>query len=744
MNIRRKLTILMLIIGLVPLVVVGVIAYATISSEITNRAASQLSSIAIKQEQKLNALLQGKQEEVINLSNRYDLQVAIGTYLNTGSQADHDAVTTLIRDKKAQVTGLDAIHITDLQHQIIASTQTSSEGQTFENKPYRTDTPQKSVITIREDSDGINKLFITTNLNVNKKESAILNMVFRIDDIVAAVQDYTGLGDTGETVVAARDQNDNAISQFPLRFDTEAALHTNLNDLMLFNRGETTRSNLVDYRGHHVMLATSYTGFADWVVAAKIDRSEALAPIDQLRNVLVVILVVSSIAIIIGAFWLARFFTRPILRIATIAQKIGQGDLSARVGLQRNDELGTLGTSIDSMGANLKGFVNRIESARNRLEVILNSTTESILAIDKRGTIIIANRAATELTQLPIDQIVGKNFNQLFAWTRELQPFRIDYNTSGTNVYPDLQYTNRAGNVHYVKLITAPVNDELDEQQSAQLIITIHDETKSRELENMKVDFVSMAAHELRTPLAAIRGYLELITYKDKQRGKDPESDMYLQQALASTSELGGLINNLLGVTRIERGTLTFSPEKLDLAVHVNQAVKDAAFSANDKRIELTYNGPPSGCFVRADQIAIHEVINNLLGNAIKYTEPRGHVEVSLRQEGNKYEVSIKDTGIGIPKQALPNLFTKFYRVHGGLNSGSTGTGLGLFIAKSIIERHNGSIHVESQEGMGSVFSFMLPALEQSTAPVTASGKKPDTISSTRGHRGWVTKNITR
>lgn len=743
MNIRRKLTTLMLLIGLVPLVLVGVIAYVTISSEITNRAESQLNSIAIKQEQKINALLQRKQEEVINLSNRYDLQVAIGQYLTTNSGADHDAITALIRDKKAQVTGIEAIHITNLNHQIIASTQSSSVGQQFENKPYRTDSTHESVITVREDKDGINKLFITTDINVNKKESAVLNMVFRIDDIVAAVQDYTGLGDTGETVVAARDEHGDAISLFPLRFDTAAALQTKLNDLQLFNRGDSVQKDRIDYRGHHVMVATSYTGFADWVVAAKIDVNEALAPITQLRNTLIIILVVSSLAIIVSALWLAKSFTRPILRIARIAQQIGKGDLSARVGLDRNDELGALGQSIDSMGSNLKGFVSHIETQRNRLEVILNSTTESILAIDKQGTILIANRAAAELTQLPVSAIVGQNMKDIFSWTRDMQPFDLDYSANGTNVYSDLQLVNKLGIIHYVKVIMAHVNSNQSENLPAQMIITIHDETKSRELENMKIDFVSMAAHELRTPLAAIRGYLELITYKEGKH-MNVETNMYLQQALSSTSELGGLINNLLGVTRIERGTLTFSPEKLDLAVHVKQAVKDATFSATDKRIELSYTGPDNGCFVLADQIAIHEVVNNLLGNAIKYTEPRGHVEVSLREHEGSYEVSIKDTGIGIPKQALPNLFTKFYRVHGGLNSGSTGTGLGLFIAKSIIERHNGTISVESQEGMGSVFSFTLPAMGRSTPTVTSSNKEPDTINATRGHRGWVTKNITR
>lgn len=273
--------------------------------------------------------------------------------------------------------------------------------------------------------------------------------------------------------------------------------------------------------------------------------------------------------------------------------------------------------------------------------------------------------------------------------------------------------------------------------------MTIHDETKSRDLDNMKVDFVSMAAHELRTPLAATRGYLELISFKEGENVA-PDVKNYLQQALKSTAELGSLIDNLLGVTRIERGTLTLRPEKVDIAADVQQAIRNATFTANDKRIALSYDGPTSGCFVIADQIALHEVINNLINNAIKYTNSGGSVSVLLGREAKSYVIRFKDTGIGIPKQSLANLFTKFYRVHGGLNSGSTGTGLGLFISKSIIERHGGTITVESEEGVGSTFTVTIPVLDEAKLAALEADKQKKHTPTTRGNRGWTTKNITR
>lgn len=459
-----------------------------------------------------------------------------------------------------------------------------------------------------------------------------------------------------------------------------------------------------------------------------------------------ILIIAAGLASAAVSFWLIHSFAQPIVRVARVAESFGKGDFSSRVDIKnRSDEIAALGNSIDAMGQSLQDFIARTESQRSRLTIIINSTVESILAINKEGKILLANTAASELTQLSQTALIGKQIKEVFTWRREMQDFAIDYAKDGSNVYPDLEYTDIANVTHYVKLIVSKINGEQD-LQSPQTIITIHDETKSRDLENMKVDFVSMAAHELRTPLAATRGYLELITFKEGENVA-PEIKNYLQQALKSTAELGSLIDNLLGVTRIERGTLTLRPEKVDIATDIQQAIRNANFTATDKRITLSYDGPISGYYVIADQIAIHEVINNLINNAIKYTNSGGKVNVSLARSDKNYVIQFKDSGIGIPKASIGNLFTKFYRVHGGLNSGSTGTGLGLFIAKSIIERHGGSISVESEEGVGSTFTVTIPVLDeirlaalQRQSPKTTTQPTP----TTRGNRGWTTKNIAR
>ncbi len=738
MNIRQKFIALFLSIGLIPTLVIGVVSYVTTSRELSETTRNQLTSIAVKQQQKVNGLLQKKQEEVTKLANKYDFQVALGQYLASGGTSGGDALEGLLQTKKAELSDIKAINVSSLNGIVIASTVSGSSGQLLASQDYTVSSGEETTTTVREDErDGINKLYINTKVSVNKQEAAYLSVIFRIDDIVAAIQDYTGLGASGETVIGEKNAGGEVVSLFPLRFNTDAALATRLTSLNLFSPAtQQPTLTATDYRGAEVMVAPQRINAANWVIATKIDVGEAFAPITALRNTLLLIIAASSLIIVAMAFSLTRYVTTPILQIARLSQQIGAGDFSARVNIRRRDEIGVLAERVNAMGDSLKDFVNSIEAQRNRLEIILNSTTESILAIDKNGTIMIANRVAHELTQLPEAQLIGHNINDIFVWSRDLQPFVIDYAAGGTNAYTGLQYTDAAGSLHYVNLIVARVSAE-QERQGPQTIITIHDETKSRELENMKVDFVSMAAHELRTPLAAIRGYLELLSYKDRQN-MDAESDKYLSQALKSTAELGSLITNLLDVTRIERGTLTFNLERFDLAEEIRQAVDDARFTAEDKRISVRYDGPDEGLHVVADKIALHEVVNNLLTNAIKYTLHGGQVTASLESDGDELVARFSDTGIGIPRHAMEHLFTKFYRVHGGLNSGSTGTGLGLFISKSIVERHGGTITVESEEGKGSTFTVRLPAAAEGGADTDGKHVKA------RRHRGWVTKNIAR
>lgn len=737
MSIRLKLTILLLLIGLVPTVLVGIVAYVTISRELANSTAVQLQSAATRQSQRIGSQIQLRQEELSRFVNQYNLQVALAEYEQDPSTGNQQALNQILLDRIVQSSNMQRVYLTDLDGEIISASTEGVIGGSLADK-INVDSPSQYEIRVHPDErDGMNRLYMTAGVNVNAERAALLTIVYRIDEVIAAVQDYTGLGETGETIIAGH-ENGHVVSLFPLRFDTSAPFTLNLDEMDLYERVGETVVGVTDYRGEQVILSVAPNAPSDWVLATKIDTEEAYASIGALGNILIVIGIVSSLAIIGIALAMAQSFAAPILRVARVARRIGEGDFTARTIVRRHDEIGLLGRSINAMGESLEALVARIDEQRTRLEIILNSTTESILAIDKNSKVVMANKAASELSQSTLEGMIGRPINEVFAWQQNGQPIAIYYDTPDVRTYPNLQYTSPDGTLHYLKLIIAKIQNA-DPAAKAQAIVTIHDETKSRELDDMKIDFVSMAAHELRTPLASLRGYLELVNFKEGQRMSE-ESQHHIRQALKSTADLGGLINNLLDVTRIERGALVVTPEKIDLTELVTHAMTDMRFNAEDKKITLTFTSSSETRFVHADAIAIREVINNLLTNAIKYTGESGKVDVEILDAPDKFTVKVHDNGIGIPQRAFDHLFTKFYRVHGGLDSGSNGTGLGLYIAKSIVERHHGTIGVESEEGVGSTFWFTLPRYQETDS--TDANKAAN--NNVRRHRGWVTKNIAR
>ncbi|EKD65445.1 MAG: multi-sensor signal transduction histidine kinase [uncultured bacterium] len=232
---------------------------------------------------------------------------------------------------------------------------------------------------------------------------------------------------------------------------------------------------------------------------------------------------------------------------------------------------------------------------------------------------------------------------------------------------------------------------------------------KKSEQEEAKTDFVYMTAHELRVPLTSIRDYLSV--FINESKGKlDNTQNLFLRRIDIAVQQLVGLTENLLNVSRIERGALAISTQALDWGESVEEAVEEFLEVAKDKKINLTFTKPQKRFFVKADKLRTNEVLLNLLSNAIAYTDKSGKVSVSIEQKGQEVITSVNDTGIGIPKSSLPHLFTKFFRVSSKTSKESRGTGLGLYISKEIVQRHGGRIWVESEVGKGSTFSFSLPA----------------------------------
>lgn len=341
-------------------------------------------------------------------------------------------------------------------------------------------------------------------------------------------------------------------------------------------------------------------------------------------------------------------------------------------------------------------------------EQIIQTLNEAAVVVDKQQIIIFINKAAEKLLDITADKVIGQSVDTILKFSNEqaLVPFTLY--TDIKNVAPQINYsftlqTANSSKKHIALTVTKNIL-----YSKNQILLTLLDTSGEQQLEEMKVDFVSMAAHELRTPLTAIRGYASILQMHYASN-LDEQAKELLTRLIVSTTNLTNLIDNLLSVSRIERNDLTIETKPIDLRIIINDIYASFKQEALTRKQNLSLNMPENLPVVMADPFRIGQVFINLIGNAITYTPNGGNIVINIADRKDHLEISIQDNGEGIPKDAMPRLFTKFFRVSNSLEQGSKGSGMGLYISKSIVELHKGKIWAESTIGQGSIFTFTLP-----------------------------------
>jgi two-component system phosphate regulon sensor histidine kinase PhoR len=350
-----------------------------------------------------------------------------------------------------------------------------------------------------------------------------------------------------------------------------------------------------------------------------------------------------------------------------------------------------------------------IQSVKNAQKNIINSLHEAIIIVNSKKIIALYNNTAEKIVGISAKEAIGRQIDDILKLS----------NDSGIATFDSYNQAKGATEEATVNLVILREGAEKTQiavntekytmgMDTNCVLITLQDASKEKQLEEMKVDFVSMAAHELRTPLTAIRGYTSLLQMHYATQLDAPAKEL-LTRLLVSTTNLTNLIDNLLSVSRIERNNLTVETKPIDLSIIAKDIFLSFEQQAQTKKQHFNLNIPDKLPLVMADPFRIGQVFINLISNALNYTPEAGAIIVSIFNKASYIEVSVQDTGEGIPKDALPRLFTKFFRVSGSLEQGSKGTGLGLYITKSIVELHKGKIWAESTVGKGSTFTFTIP-----------------------------------
>lgn len=339
------------------------------------------------------------------------------------------------------------------------------------------------------------------------------------------------------------------------------------------------------------------------------------------------------------------------------------------------------------------------EEERDTTETIIANFTDGLLVFNSLGRLSLINPQAMVFLKIKEKDIVGKTIQEL----HQLPNFKplaevIERRAVREEVPLKEDLVLEVSAVPTVEKTGVPV----------MLLVVLHDITEEKEFEEMKTDFASLAAHELRTPISAIKGYLAPMI-EGKTGVLNEEQKLYAERAFTANERQLQIVESLLEISKIEKGRVELKPTEFSIVELAQESARGYAKKAMDKGLTLEVVEPKEDIQkLLLDRERIREVLDNLLSNAVKFT-PKGSVAISFERRGQEVVVTVADTGVGIPKNKMGKLFTKFYRVGQTPTIESEGTGLGLYIAKSLVELHQGKIWVESKVGKGSAFYFSLP-----------------------------------
>ncbi|MEX2007074.1 MAG: PAS domain-containing sensor histidine kinase [Candidatus Saccharimonadales bacterium] len=365
-------------------------------------------------------------------------------------------------------------------------------------------------------------------------------------------------------------------------------------------------------------------------------------------------------------------------------------------------------------------------------DFILEAIEDGVVVVGSRGEIELYNRAATKISGWPAAEAIGLDYRSVLPMLDEKgqpkpagnHPFAQVFAQGKVVRDPNGLLSTRSSKQLPISMIASPLAGS-GGQGVAKVIGVFRDVSKEKADEARRSEFISTASHEMRTPLAAIEGYLSL-ALNEKIAKVDSNARKYVEKASAATKHLGILFADLLTSSRAEDGRLVSYPTVIEIGETIAQVVEAERFRAKERGLELNYlvssdKDVAGGLVVRptyyvfADPHRIAEVLQNLIDNAIKYTST-GAISVRLTGNSSVAQIQVSDTGAGIPAEDIPHLFQKFYRVDNTATRTVGGTGLGLFICRKIIELYNGKIWVESQLGKGSTFFINLPRLTSEQA----------------------------
>ncbi|RPI01029.1 MAG: HAMP domain-containing protein [Calditrichaeota bacterium] len=433
-------------------------------------------------------------------------------------------------------------------------------------------------------------------------------------------------------------------------------------------------------------------------------------------------LMLSAIISGIIAFFISRFITTPISEFEKSATKIARGDFSHEIKVHNDDEIGRLAKLFNYMTLELRRLdrmnLAKIIEEKRKFETIIKNIADGVIVTDPQLKISVLNETIRKWYNLEDKDYSGQDFEKFIEDAKLLQLIE-EATHRKKSVLPGVEISIKPEGEWKMRVLQGRAARVLQDDGVLIGVVTIlRDVTQQKEIDKMKTELVSMVAHELRSPLTSISGFSELLLDEDISR---EQSEEYARIILTEASRLSDLINKFLDISRIESGRIQPKKTDIDLNEIVQMVVGNNSYLASQKEIDVEIHDAENLPLIRADAGMMEQVFLNLFSNAVKYSPAHTRVDIVLKNSDQNVIIEVHDQGFGIPREAIPKIFDKFYRVTDDENVREvTGSGLGLSLVKQIVDMHGGHLEVESQVGRGSVFCVFLPRLNSKRTAVMA------------------------
>ena len=394
------------------------------------------------------------------------------------------------------------------------------------------------------------------------------------------------------------------------------------------------------------------------------------------------------------------------IRLKQINQKVKDliaGDYSQVLDMQGSSEITNITNNLNDLSEVIRLTQENLEQESKRLYSILSYMTDGVLATNRRGKIIMINDMAKKQLGVQKEDVLNKSILELLKIEDEYELRDL------ITQVPELMIDSQDDNGEYLSLRVRFALVRRESGFISGLVAVLHDTTEQEKEERERRLFVSNVSHELRTPLTSVKSYLEAL---DEGALSEPVAPDFIKVSLDETNRMMRMVTDLLHLSRIDNATTHLDVELINFTAFITFILNrfdKMRGPDEEKKYELVRDYPITSVWIEIDTDKMTQVIDNILNNAIKYSPDGGKITVTMKTTDDQMILSISDQGLGIPKQDLPRIFDRFYRVDRARSRAQGGTGLGLSIAKEIIKQHNGFIWAKSEYGKGSTFTIVLP-----------------------------------